>query len=230
METSLFVDGRAVTASFGIASFPDDAEWKEELLEKADKALYVAKERGKNRCELWDETFEQKGRVTDKLSGFLTGNDLRDTTKILTMIELTELIKENLSKEEIVFKFLGRLLDSSEGRYAGILFIEGGKIYNQLWRKANDDNWIKFNNINNRLLNKVLKEQKGLYGIDWDEVFEYDVVKNVPLFYSVMLVPIVKDKVLRGIIYILAPSNDKEYKFEDYNYVSVLANILAMLL
>lgn len=230
METSLFVDGRAVTASFGIASFPDDAEWKEELLEKADKALYVAKERGKNRCELWDETFEQKGRVTDKLSGFLTGNDLRDTTKILTMIELTELIKENLSKEEIVFKFLGRLLDSSEGRYAGILFIEDGKIYNQLWRKANDDNWIKFNNINNRLLNKVIKEQKGFYGIDWDEVFEYDVVKNVPLFYSVMLVPIVKDKVLKGIIYILAPSNDKEYKFEDYNYVSVLANILAMLL
>ncbi|MCX7903682.1 MAG: diguanylate cyclase [Caloramator sp.] len=230
IETNLFIDGKSVTASFGIASFPEDAEWKEELLEKADKALYVAKEKGKNRCEVWDEAFDQKERVTDKLSGFLTGNDLRDTAKILTMIELTELIKENLSREEIFYKFLGRLLDSSEGKYAGIVFIENGEINNQFWRQANDDNWIKFININKRLLDKVIKEQKGFYGIDWDGIFEYDVVKNVPVLYSIMLVPVVKEEMLKGIVYILAPSNDKEYKFEDYNYMSVLANILAMLI
>ena len=40
----------AVTASFGIASVPDDAEGKDELLRKADEALYVAKRTGKNKA------------------------------------------------------------------------------------------------------------------------------------------------------------------------------------
>jgi diguanylate cyclase (GGDEF)-like protein len=38
-----------VTASFGIASFPKDARAKEELIIKADEALYKAKETGRNK-------------------------------------------------------------------------------------------------------------------------------------------------------------------------------------
>jgi len=37
-----------LTVSIGIASFPEDAKTKKELIEKADKALYEAKKRGKN--------------------------------------------------------------------------------------------------------------------------------------------------------------------------------------
>jgi diguanylate cyclase (GGDEF)-like protein len=39
----------AVTASFGVASFPDDAKGATELLEAADRAMYTAKAAGKNR-------------------------------------------------------------------------------------------------------------------------------------------------------------------------------------
>lgn len=38
-----------VTISVGVASFPDDGTWAEKLEEMADKALYNAKEAGKNR-------------------------------------------------------------------------------------------------------------------------------------------------------------------------------------
>lgn len=38
-----------LTLSLGIATFPDDASTKDELLEHADKALYEAKRQGKNR-------------------------------------------------------------------------------------------------------------------------------------------------------------------------------------
>jgi diguanylate cyclase (GGDEF)-like protein len=43
---------RSLTASFGIASFPDDAVETAELLRAADRALYQAKARGRNRVEL----------------------------------------------------------------------------------------------------------------------------------------------------------------------------------
>jgi diguanylate cyclase (GGDEF)-like protein len=43
-----------VTASFGIAAFPESgAETAEELVRRADRALYRAKKTGKNRVELF---------------------------------------------------------------------------------------------------------------------------------------------------------------------------------
>ncbi len=37
-----------ITVSIGIASFPEDAQLKEDLIQKADQALYVAKAKGRN--------------------------------------------------------------------------------------------------------------------------------------------------------------------------------------
>ncbi len=42
-----------ITASFGVAGFPDDERKKNLLIEKADKALYLAKRKGKNRVYVY---------------------------------------------------------------------------------------------------------------------------------------------------------------------------------
>ena len=44
-----------LTISFGIGTFPEDAEKAGELIEKADKAMYEAKRRGKNSVVKWEE-------------------------------------------------------------------------------------------------------------------------------------------------------------------------------
>ncbi len=49
-------DTLKVTTSWGIAKYPDNAASFEELFEKADKALYIAKAKGKNRIIIYDET------------------------------------------------------------------------------------------------------------------------------------------------------------------------------
>ena len=45
-----------LTISIGIATFPQDADNPRELVDIADKALYRAKERGRNRVTAWDDT------------------------------------------------------------------------------------------------------------------------------------------------------------------------------
>ncbi len=49
---------RAITASFGVSAISLGAKDMQELLDQADKCLYVAKRRGRNRVILWDKSVE----------------------------------------------------------------------------------------------------------------------------------------------------------------------------
>jgi diguanylate cyclase (GGDEF)-like protein len=42
-----------VTVSIGISTNAKDVKKKEELVDRADKALYTAKENGRNQCVFW---------------------------------------------------------------------------------------------------------------------------------------------------------------------------------
>jgi diguanylate cyclase (GGDEF)-like protein len=44
---------RELTVSIGISSYPQDSKWIEEIINKADDALYEAKDKGKNRVEVF---------------------------------------------------------------------------------------------------------------------------------------------------------------------------------
>ena len=46
---------RKVTVSLGVSCFPQDADSKEEFIERTDQALYAAKEGGRNRTVLWSD-------------------------------------------------------------------------------------------------------------------------------------------------------------------------------
>jgi diguanylate cyclase (GGDEF)-like protein len=56
-NAEFFVDGKRVpiTISLGVASYPGDAEDKNDLIHKADNALYLSKEKGRNCFSLYSE-------------------------------------------------------------------------------------------------------------------------------------------------------------------------------
>lgn len=50
-----------ITLSVGVASFPDHGKTSDEILEKADKAMYYAKEQGRNRTQIYsDDMFDEE--------------------------------------------------------------------------------------------------------------------------------------------------------------------------
>lgn len=57
-------DSVPITTSCGVAKYPDDAANFEELFQKADKALYIAKAKGKNRFIIYDEA--KHGKIVNE--------------------------------------------------------------------------------------------------------------------------------------------------------------------
>jgi len=49
-----------VTISLGAALFPDDAQGKAELIDRADQSLYEAKRRGRNQVRIWSESIDER--------------------------------------------------------------------------------------------------------------------------------------------------------------------------
>ena len=64
---------RLPTLSAGIAAFPVDAESKEQLLDRADSALYTAKRAGKNRAVAYSEARHESGDATGAAPARATG-------------------------------------------------------------------------------------------------------------------------------------------------------------
>ncbi|HZI94280.1 MAG TPA: sensor domain-containing diguanylate cyclase [Patescibacteria group bacterium] len=59
--TDLGLDVR-LTASFGVSTFPDHGQSREDLIQRADQAMYMVKDRGKNGVALAVQTIAGKGK------------------------------------------------------------------------------------------------------------------------------------------------------------------------
>jgi len=75
MNTPLLIKGRdpGVTASIGISVFPGDTENIELLLKNADKAMYFAKNTGKNNFAFYNQELEKKSKHYQKVTRIITG-------------------------------------------------------------------------------------------------------------------------------------------------------------
>ncbi len=77
---SILDDSRRISASIGIALFPQDGENAEKLLSAADIAMYRSKEAGKNRCTLFEQTMQlqtmEKIQLRHELEHAITQNQL----------------------------------------------------------------------------------------------------------------------------------------------------------
>jgi diguanylate cyclase (GGDEF)-like protein len=221
---------RELTVSMGISTYPSHGKWKQELVEKADQALYVSKANGKNRCQIWEDKFHGTVKGTNKLSGIVSGNAVQDSRNVLAMVELIEIIKENCDLETKIFKSLGRIIETTEAQNGMFFMVNENKITEGFGRKIFNENWTGVKGYSEGIIESVLIENQGKCMIDWDYIVDYDLVTGMPNWNSVLVIPIVKSGIARGILYLTVPVKVKEFKFEDLNFVNTLGQLLVGML
>ncbi len=72
-----FGENRGVTVSAGVASFPEHGKSRHALILSSDAALYHAKQRGKNRCFVYDASCHRSYRTnSEHVNALLAGDDI----------------------------------------------------------------------------------------------------------------------------------------------------------
>lgn len=219
-----------ITVSMGISTFPHNAEWKEELIEKADQALYISKELGRNRCKVWTSEFANKAKGRNKLSGIVSGNMVQDSRNVLVIVDIIELIKQNVNLKNKIYSILGRIIEITESEYGWFLTIENDEIKDVYSRKIFSEAWMDNNNFNKEIVSTVITKKQGVYLTDWDESENNDLLSEMPEWNSVIAVPLIKNDYLKGILYLSVPVKKKEFKFDEFNFVNTLGELTAAIL
>ncbi|ERI91632.1 diguanylate cyclase domain protein [Clostridiales bacterium oral taxon 876 str. F0540] len=229
-EAKILGDKTSVTMSLGIATYPHNAQWKKELVEKADQALYVSKELGRNRCQVWSNDFSNKVKGRNKLSGIVSGNTVQDSRNILAMVDIIELIKQNTSLENKIYNLLGRIIEITESECGMFFAVDNNELKNIYSRKIFNESWSEPINYNSEAVNSVILKKQGLYMTDWDESVSYDSVTGMPDWHSIVVIPLVKNGSVKGVLYLSVPTKLKEFKFDEFNYINTIGELAAGIL
>jgi diguanylate cyclase (GGDEF)-like protein len=222
-----------LTISLGISSYPEHGNWAKDLIDKADQAMYHAKESGRNGSRIYEPNMSNSIKRIDRLAGIISGDIVEDQRKVETMLEILELQRDSHEKlEENMFKFLGRIIEVSEAQTGGIFYIketeEGElRIGKKLLRKRLVDIAIDEAYYNENILQKCMDDMEGEYQIDWNGYSGIDPLTGMPDWQSVIAVPMIDRGKIKGIVYLSVSIKNKEFDADTYNYVKTLSDIMA---
>ncbi|HOM01361.1 MAG TPA: diguanylate cyclase [Acetivibrio sp.] len=231
-KARLLGQGNSLTISLGISCYPKHGSIRNELIEKADQALYHAKESGRNRFSLWNAKMKKLSKRMDKLAGIISGNVTHDQRNVLTLLEIVKLSNEIMPLEDKIYRVLGTIIDTFDAEYGVLITCQNQslktlKIYA---RKSTVPGWVEEECYNKKIVDKALKQKTGAYLVDWDNVNVLDSQTGEPILNSIVVEPIFRGKDVNGVLYLSRPINRKEYGFNELNFLSALGNIISGIL
>lgn len=231
-KARLMGPGNSLTISLGVSYYPKHGSMRDELIGKADQALYHAKESGRNRCSVWNTRMRKLSKRMDKLAGIISGNVMQDQRNVLAMLDIMRFSNESMPVEDKIYKALGTIIDIFDCEY-GILITcqsQSIKISRAFTRKSTVSGWVNDESYNRKIVEKVIKSKTGTYMVDWDNINIIDHETGEPILHSIVVEPILKGKDVKGVLYLSCPISRKEYGFNELNFLGAIGNIISGIL
>jgi diguanylate cyclase (GGDEF)-like protein len=122
-EARLLGSKRPVTGSMGVATYGLHDSTKKGLIEKADKALYLCKQNGRNRCEIYDQAYDAKPISTNVTQGIISGDTIKDAMRIRMALDIFDLSRTVMAKEERLMVVLEKIKEIAEAE--AVEYIDG---------------------------------------------------------------------------------------------------------
>ena len=222
---------RPLTISIGVSTCPDHSSWANDLIEKADQALYFAKESGRNRSVLYLETRASEPKRIDKLAGIVSGELISDQRSVETLLEIVHLSRDKESDRKVkLFHFLGRVIEAAEADFG--IIIESNKegmLEQTVSRKKLEDRQSEDLYYSSEILMRSIENERGEYSIDWGNYPGMDKTTGMPDWQSVIVTPIISSKDKKIILYLSVSLRNKEFTGDVYNFVKTLCDMISII-
>ena len=212
-----------LTISIGVSQYPKHGQFSSELIEKADQALYCAKERGRNKVVLWESNIANNIKRGDRLAGIISGNTVQDQRNVLAIMDVIDLYNRDMAKEDKIYEFLGRIIESVDAEY-GMLILkdEGKKLYS---RQRFEPEWVEEMKYNKKIVNRAIENKKGEFLIDWENIKDIDILSGTPNWQSIIVIPLAISNIVKGVVYLSVPIKEKEFDYNCYNLVNTICGV-----
>lgn len=218
-----------ITISIGLAMFPEHSQFKEELIEKADQALYNAKESEKNKTVVWNANLFNTLHRADRLAGIISGNMNQDQRNILAILDIIDLTNSNMPKEDKIFEFLGRLLETVDAESCTLIELDENKNPGEIYSRTRmQQEWGEIPFIDMDIVQRAIDTKRGTFLIDWENVENVDLILNSPNWQSIIVFPMESRGEVQSIIYMTVPLKEKEFDYNSYNMVKVLGGVFQL--
>jgi diguanylate cyclase (GGDEF)-like protein len=233
-QSKLLGDDMALTVSLGVSTYPDDGANEEELIEKADQALYYSKNNGRNKSTSWDDKLIKEGHRYDRLTGILTGNISSDTRNMQALLDIINQLNNGRFNHEGIRNTFISLLDITEGdEVQFVRFGEDDSIEEVLYKKKGQESISSERVLNNRMIETYQNSNQSVYFIDWDELTQTDApLKDsavTPDWKSYIIMSF-NNGTKKGLLSISVSIKVKEFDFSNFNFVESLRPVLEHIL
>lgn len=217
-------DKRNVTISIGIAMSSSEALNNQEIIERADQALYKAKNEGKNRCVLWEKDYGISTSSNNELTGVVSGNATRDYNLAVILKEVANIVKCKGEKEQKIYQLILKIMQVIEAETATAFIVKENKIVNMFSKSRAKDGWYVVEKFNFKLIYETIEEEKGRYLIDWESMDNYNHY-GIPDWKSVCITPVICNGEILAVIYLSVSVNKREFTLNDYNLLNCFSEI-----
>ncbi|MCL2855609.1 MAG: GGDEF domain-containing protein [Defluviitaleaceae bacterium] len=214
---------RDITASLGISVYPDHADTIKTLVDKADMALSMAKECGRNRHEIWNENMSGFATAKSNKQSFFTGDIAKDAKRMQELFALMRISRASISITEKINMFLDRLYTSITMMDITLFLVSDDKMTDSF---RLTEAGIKPPEYNDKIIFDAIQKQQGTYMVDWDNDKIHIKTGSVDL-QSICVAPAVSDGIVKGVLYISISAKTKEFAADEMAFVKNAAIVIA---
>ncbi|MGB3366778.1 MAG: diguanylate cyclase [Acidaminobacteraceae bacterium] len=229
-ENTEIGENKPITLSFGISTYPDYGLSEDELIERADQALYYSKNNGRNRTTIWNAGIGQDNSRFDKLAGILTGNISTDTRTIQSVVNILSVSNDKIDKVSKLESMIKNILDITDAKQCSIIKFRNNDISEIYTRERGVEEWLGKESLNIDLVNMFRYKENGDFFINWNDISEFDDESSTPNWNSCIVVPLYDGEIEKGQIIITVPIKDREFDFSSFNFVNSIKSVIGLIL
>jgi diguanylate cyclase (GGDEF)-like protein len=225
-----FGEGIKLTTSVGTATCPTHADESEELVRKADQALYRAKELGRNRLEAWTPDLPPSFPREDRLAGIITGNFARDYNNVSVLVGTFDAVSKSQDVHEVLTLAVDKAIEASEAERGAIMLADDTGVLSTIVARGRSRESLELKERFSRSIpERVLRSGEPIFLVTSDEGGgdSSDSMRELGL-RTVLCAPLQADSGRIGVLYVDARKGDQEIREGSLPFFSALARHIGL--